>query len=85
MVNLSIDLPEDLFSTLHKDRAEMARDILLAAAIKFYERGLLSQERAAEMSGLTRSKFIFALRDYAVTPFQYSAEEILNEVDSLIK
>ena len=85
MVSLNINLPEDLFATLHKDRAEMARDILLAAAIKFYERGLISQSRAAEMAGLTRNQFIYSLRDYSVSPFQHNADEIVSEVESFLK
>ncbi len=51
----------------------------LAAAVKWYEMGTVSQEKAAEIAGLTRKEFIFALGRFGVSPFQYSAEEIKKE------
>jgi len=48
----------------------------LAAAVKWYEMGVVSQEKAAEIAGLTRADFIFSLARFGVSPFQSSAEEI---------
>jgi predicted HTH domain antitoxin len=33
----------------------------LAAAVKWYEMGIISQEKAAEVAGVSRSDFIFSL------------------------
>ena len=40
---------------------EMAGDLRLAAAVHWYSRGLMSQERAAQVAGLDRPDFILAL------------------------
>lgn len=52
----------------------------LAAAVKWYEMGILSQSKAAEVAGISRSEFLSALVRFGVSPFQYSAEEIVAEV-----
>jgi len=48
---------------------------------KWYEMGMISQEKAAEIAGLSRADFIFALAKYGVSPFQYTIEEIKEELD----
>jgi predicted HTH domain antitoxin len=58
---------------------EFIRELRLAAAVKWYELELVSQERAAEVAGLSRSEFLDALGRFRVTPFQYTAQEILEE------
>jgi predicted HTH domain antitoxin len=52
----------------------------IAAAVKWYELGRFSQGRAAEIAGLTRAGFIDALSRYKVSPFQYSTEELAEEL-----
>jgi predicted HTH domain antitoxin len=51
----------------------------LAAAVKWYELRLVSQGRAAEIAGVSRSDFIGALSRFGVSPFQYSADEVAEE------
>ena len=51
----------------------------LAAAVKWYELGLASQGRAAEIAGLPRRPFIDALSGLSVSPFQHTADEVVRE------
>lgn len=51
----------------------------LAAAVKWYELGQISQERAAEIAGLSRAEFISALNRFQVSPFQYTEAELREE------
>jgi predicted HTH domain antitoxin len=44
--------------------------------------GRLSQAKAAEVAGLSRSEFLTALAHFGVSPFQYDADEIVAEVVS---
>ncbi len=44
----------------------------------------MSQERAAEIAGISRAEFIDALGRFAVSPFQYSAEEIIGEATRVL-
>jgi predicted HTH domain antitoxin len=42
----------------------------LMASIKWYETGMLSQERAAELAGQSRQEFLLSLSRVGVSPFQ---------------
>ncbi len=79
-VALKFDMPEGALSALRKDPAEFAMELRLAAAVKWYEIGIISQEKAAEIAGLTRAEFISSLSRFNVSPFQYTAEEIEKEL-----
>ncbi|MDO9226779.1 MAG: UPF0175 family protein [Pseudomonadota bacterium] len=80
MTQLTLDMPDEVFATLHKDPKEFACEMRTAAAVKWYELELISQGRAAEIAGLTRAEFITALGQYKVSPFQYTAEEVLEDL-----
>ena len=81
MVTVTFELPEDVFSSVRKDPDRFAEELRLAAAVKWYEMGLVSQSQAAEISGLSRSQFISALGQFEVSAFQYEVAEIIEEVN----
>ena len=81
MVTVTFELPEDVLSSVRKDPERFTQELRLAAAVKWYEMGLVSQSRAAEISGLSRSEFISALGRFEVSVFQYNIDEIAEEVD----
>ena len=80
MVQVSIELPRDVFAALRQDPAGFVREMRVAAAVKWYETGMVSQSKGAEIAGLTRAEFINALNQFKVSPFQYSVDEIVAEV-----
>jgi len=80
MTQLTLDMPESAFAAMHQAPRDFAQEMRIAAAVKWYELGRLSQGRAAEVAGLTRSGFIDALSRYRVSPFQYTAEELAEEL-----
>ncbi|MDP9120380.1 MAG: UPF0175 family protein [Acidobacteriota bacterium] len=61
MAVITIELPEEIYATLHKSPRELERDVRLAAAIDWYRRGLISQGRGAEIAGVPRADFMAAL------------------------
>jgi predicted HTH domain antitoxin len=53
----------------------------LAAAVKWYEIGKISQSKAAEIAGISRHEFLEALNDFGVSPFQVTEDELLKEIE----
>ncbi len=77
---LTIDMDDEVLLGMNKSPEEMAGEIRLAAAVKWYELGRISQGKAAQMAGLSRAEFITALSRFGVSPMQETADEILNAV-----
>jgi predicted HTH domain antitoxin len=78
-IQLTIDLPEDVFSLFRKSPTEFAGELRLAAAAKWYELGMISQSKASELAGVSRQEFMEALNRFKVSPFQVTAEELEKE------
>jgi predicted HTH domain antitoxin len=43
---------------------------------------MVFQSKAAEIAGLSRSEFMASLARFQVSPYQYSAEEIIDTVQA---
>jgi predicted HTH domain antitoxin len=76
---VTIELPVEVFSAMRLGPEDFARDMRVAAAAKWYEAGMLSQSRSAEVAGLSRADFLAELGRFRVTPFQTTAEELEEE------
>jgi predicted HTH domain antitoxin len=59
---------------------ELTEEMRVAAAAKWYELGKISQEKAAEIAGLNREEFMLTLSRLQVSPFQYTVQEIEEEL-----
>ncbi|MPY89937.1 MAG: UPF0175 family protein [Luteitalea sp.] len=79
MVQMTIEMPQGVLAALRKDPQAFAKEFRLTAAVKWYEMRQVSQERAAEIAGLSRAEFISALGRFGVSPFQYDAGEVIAE------
>ena len=81
MPTVSLDLPEDVFSALRRSPDEFVRELRLAAAIHWYERGEISQEKAAEIAGLDRTDFLLALAREQADAFVVDVDDLKRELD----
>ncbi len=75
-----VELPESAFSALRKTPAEFVEEMKYAAVVKWYESGMISQEKAAEIAGLSRYDFITLLARYNVSAIQYTSEMVDEEL-----
>lgn len=69
MTRVNIDLPEEVFSAHRLTPDDFVRDMRLAAAIYWYQKGEVSQEKAAQIAGLNRRDFLAALAREQVDVF----------------
>ena len=77
---ITIDLPDDAFSALRSSPEDFVKEMRLAAAAKWYEIGLVSQSKAAELAGVSRERFLEALSRFHVSPFQETPDELYEEL-----
>lgn len=81
-VNLIIEVPDTVFSALRESPEGFAREMRLAAAVKWYEVSRVSQGKAAEIAGLSREEFIDALGQFGVSPFQVTPNDLDRDLNS---
>jgi len=80
MTTITVDLPETVFSALHMVPDDFVKEMRIAAAIKWYEQTRISQDKAAEVAGLTRAAFIKELSKSKVSPFQMTEESLKEDI-----
>jgi predicted HTH domain antitoxin len=81
MTTLELALPDEVFSALRKSPEEFGREMRLAAAIHWYSRGNVSQERAAAIAGLDRTDFLLALAREGVDAFNVDLASLRRELE----
>ncbi len=80
MANISVEIPNTTFAALGESPDDFVSEMRIAAAVKWYELGKLSQGKAAEVAGLNRTAFIDALSRLKVSPMQYTPKELADEL-----
>ena len=80
MSAVRLDIPDETLISLKTDAECFARDLKVLGAVKLFELGKLSSGRAAQLAGMERVAFLLALRQYQVSPFQMTAEELRQDV-----
>jgi predicted HTH domain antitoxin len=81
MMEITLQLDEDVLAALRRSPEEFARELRLAAAIHWYERGELSQEKAAAVAGLDRTDFLRALAREGADAFIVDFTDLSKELE----
>ena len=76
MTSVHVRFATDIFAALRKSPDEVESEMRLASALLWYARGLISQGKAAEIAGLSRSAFIDALAENEISANQETLDDI---------
>ena len=79
MNSVSIQFPDSI-AGVFGESGDVGDSILTAAVVKWYELGRVSQGKAAEILGLSRSEFLDLLSSYRVSAWQYTEAELDEEL-----
>jgi predicted HTH domain antitoxin len=80
MASLTLEFPEEVFSSLRRSPDEFGREMRRAAAIYWYQHGQISQEKAAQVAGLDRTDFMMALAREGVDAFVVNFDDLQREL-----
>ncbi|MFN6514728.1 MAG: UPF0175 family protein [Nostoc sp. CreGUA01] len=81
MTRVNLDLPEEVFSARRLPPDDFVRDMRLAAAIYWYQKGEVSQEKAAQIAGLNRRDFLAALAREQIDVFTVNFDDLQQELN----
>ncbi|MEH1866470.1 MAG: UPF0175 family protein [Nostoc sp.] len=81
MTTVTLELPEEIFSALRLSPNEFVRELRLAAAIHWYGRGEISQEKAANITDLDRTDFLLALSREQMDAFIVDFDDLQRELE----
>lgn len=80
MTTIQLTLPNEIFASLRRSPHELGSELRLAAAVHWYSRGKISQERAAQLAGMDRTDFLLALSREGVDAFVVDLESLRKEL-----
>ncbi|MCL4785281.1 MAG: UPF0175 family protein [Verrucomicrobia bacterium] len=73
---VTVEVPEGSMQVLAEDTAKFGREMLVAAVLRWFEEGRLSQGQAAEMLGMNRGAFFDLLYEHKMSPVNLSVEDL---------
>jgi predicted HTH domain antitoxin len=76
MARIHFDIDEGVLVEMKLEPQQFIRELRFAAAVKWYEERAVSQDRAAQIAGLSRREFIEALSRYGLSPCRDTLEEL---------
>jgi predicted HTH domain antitoxin len=81
MSQITIELSQEILSVRGLPPEEFVREMRLAAAIYWYQKSEISQEKAAKIAGLNRRDFLAALAREQIDVFAVDFDQLQGELD----
>jgi Uncharacterised protein family (UPF0175) len=81
---IKVELPDGTTLPFAESDEQLAREFRLAAAMFWYDRGMISQGKGAEIAALTRVEFIDALGRANLSAIQTTPSELKAENDQAL-
>ncbi len=78
-----IDLPESLLLTTGQSRDEFIKEAKFLLMAKLFEMGRISSGKAAEICGMQRIDFIFAVGKMGIPVVQLDEDELAREFENV--
>ncbi len=79
MTQILLEFPDESLLAFKGSEERAGKEVLMAAAVKFYEMGHLSSGAAARLAGVPRTFFLARLADYGVDTFKFDEDEFEKE------
>jgi predicted HTH domain antitoxin len=81
MKTIALEVPDDPADFFGGSDEELAKEIRRAVAIEWYRQGVVSQGKAAEIAGMSRTNFLLALGRAGVDASQITESELKQEIE----
>jgi len=76
MIDISIQLPDEIFDSFRCNPQEFVKKMKLAAAIHWYQKGEISEKKAAQVAGLNHRDFLMSLAEEKVSVSTISLDQV---------
>lgn len=80
MATMTITLPDSVFSALRRASSEFIKEMRIEAATQWYAQRRISQEKGAEIAGISRAEFIDELARRCIPVIQVDFDDLMEEV-----
>ena len=77
---IQYELNSEAFSALRLSPQEFVREMRIAASVQWYHQGLVSQEKAAQLAGLSRIEFLDELKHREIPACQFTLDDLREEI-----
>lgn len=83
MTQIVIEFKPEAMSALRKNPEEFAHEVKTAAVVQWYAEGRISQSKACEILGVSRTAFLNELWQRQVAACQVDIDELREEIESV--
>ena len=80
---ITLEISQDLLAALKMGVQDLSQNLLLLAAITFYQEKKLSLGKAAELANLNRLNFMDVLAARGIVIFDYDESALLTELEGI--